>query len=118
MLIVDDSAYMRTLIKMSIEDQPVLIVGETNTGHDGFRKYKELMPDIVTMDLIMDDGDGLEALRDIIEFNPKACVIIISSIIGQETLVAEALRLGARNIFDKISIRTRFADYIKEITKE
>lgn len=114
-LIVDDSAYMRMLIRLTAE-QYVKVVGEATNGQDGVAQYMALLPDIVTMDLNMDHGDGIGALRRIMEHNAAAKVIVISSMAGQEPLVTEATRLGAVKIFDKSVINTKFAEYIREIS--
>ena len=77
------------------------MVGEADSETGGGLKYKELMPDIVTMDLAMDDGDGIEAIREIMSHNPNANVIVVSSTAGQEPIVREAMELGAKAILSK-----------------
>jgi len=114
MLIVDDSAYSRTLIKQALTKLNVKIIGEAENGKEGVEKYIKLVPDIVTMDLSMYDGDGLEALKGIMEVNSNAAVVVISSIGGQELIVEEALKLGAKKVFDKPLNNEKFAQYLKE----
>jgi len=99
-LIVDDSAFMRRLIKKIVLKNGFDVVGEANNGKLGVEKYKELHPDLVTMDLIMDEMNGLDALKEIIEFDPNANVIMVSSM-GQDVIVRDAIVLGAKNFLLK-----------------
>jgi two-component system chemotaxis response regulator CheY len=95
-LIVDDSALMRRLIRNAVLNYGYTVVGEATDGAMGVEKYKELRPDIVTLDLIMKGMNGLDALRLIFEENPDANVIMISSI-GQDVFVRDAITLGAKH---------------------
>jgi len=115
MLIVDDSTFMRDLIKKCTRGLGVEVVGEAQDGVIGVEKYKELMPDIVTLDLAMPGGNGIDALAEIMQHNPKANVIIITSAAGQEHIVQEALELGATGVIDKTSIKPGIASYINKI---
>ncbi|MCL2638782.1 MAG: response regulator [Oscillospiraceae bacterium] len=115
MLIVDDSAYSRTQIRLSVRRLPVEVVGEAESGNEGVEKYKELKPDIITLDLAMCDGDGLEAIKGIMKINPNAVIIVISSIGGQDIIAEEAVSLGAKKVFDKPFDGAKFAEYVKEI---
>ena len=113
MLVVDDSAFFRTLIRSHVGTLDVEIVGEAENGNEGFEKYKELMPDIVTMDLAMEEGSGIEALDKIMQHNPDAFVIVVSSTTGQPTVLEEATALGAKKIFDKPLKKDEFIEYIR-----
>ena len=99
-LIVDDSSLMRRLIKNIVVKNGYEVLGEAINGKMGVEKYKELHPDFVTMDLIMDEMNGLEALRQIIEEDPDANVIMVSSM-GQEVIVRDAIVIGAKNFLMK-----------------
>ena len=99
-LIVDDSAFMRKAIKNIVTRNGYDVVGEAKNGKIGVEKYKTLRPDIVTMDLVMDEMCGLEALKQIYAENPEANIIIVSSM-GQETIVRDAIVLGAKNFIGK-----------------
>jgi len=101
MLIVDDSDYMRTLIKSHVTKHDINVIGEAEDGATGVEEYKKLKPDIVTMDLAMHDGDGLEAVKKIIEFDLDAKIMIVSSIAGQDIVVSRALEAGAKTVIDK-----------------
>ena len=100
-LVVDDSGFMRTLIKKNISTLDVIVVGEAEDGKVAVEKYIELMPDIVTLDLAMLDHDGVEALKGIMQHDPNAKVIIVASTAGQETVINEAKSLGACAIINK-----------------
>jgi len=95
-LIVDDSSIMRRILKNIVTKNGYEVVGEASNGKIGVKKYKELHPDIVTMDFVMDEMNGLEALSRIIGENPDANVIMVSSM-GQEVIVRDAIVLGAKH---------------------
>jgi len=99
-LIVDDSSFMRRLIKKIILKNGFDVVGEANNGKLGVEKYKELNPDLVTMDLVMDEMNGLDALKEILAIDPDANVIMVSSM-GQDVIVRDAIVLGAKNFLLK-----------------
>jgi len=113
-LIVDDSAFMRRLIKKIILKNNFDVVGEANNGKLGVEKYKELRPDLVTMDLIMDEMNGLDALKEILEFDPDANVIMVSSM-GQDVIVRDAIVLGAKNFLLKPLDEEQVMEAIKKI---
>ncbi len=94
-LIVDDAAFMRMAIRTILEKNDFEVVGEAENGRIGYQKYRELMPDIVTMDITMAEMSGIEALREIIKFDPKAKVVMVSAM-GQEALVRESVINGAQ----------------------
>jgi len=99
-LVVDDSSLMRRLIKNIVTKNGYNVIGEAVNGKLGVEKYKELKPDIVTLDMVMDEMNGLEALKLIIEENPDANVIMVSSM-GQEVIVRDAIVAGAKNFLLK-----------------
>jgi len=95
-LIVDDSSIMRRIMKNILTKNGYEVVGEAADGKTGVKKYKDLRPDIVTMDVVMDEMDGLEALSRIMGENPDASVVMVSSM-GQEIMVRDAIVLGAKS---------------------
>lgn len=99
-LIIDDSTIMRKMMKNILSKLGHDVVGEAVNGRIGVEKYQELNPDVVTMDFIMDEMDGLEALNCIMGINPDANVIMVSSM-GQEVVVHDAIILGAKNFLVK-----------------
>jgi two-component system chemotaxis response regulator CheY len=99
-LIVDDAAFMRISIKNMLTKNGYDVIGEAENGRVGVEKYKELSPDIVTMDITMPELSGLDALREIVKFDPKAKVIMVSAM-GQEAMVRDAIISGAKGFIVK-----------------
>ena len=93
-LIADDAIFMRIALKTILERNGFEIVGEAEDGAIALEKYKLLRPDIITLDITMPVMDGLEALKQIKAFDKNAKVMMISAM-GQETIVREAVMLGA-----------------------
>ena len=99
-LIVDDATFMRMLIKKTLTENGFSDLHEAADGQIAVTKYEELKPDLVIMDITMPYMNGLDALRVIREKDPDA-VIIICSAMGQEAMVVEAIKLGARDFIVK-----------------
>src|SRR5690625_1393649 len=95
-LIVDDAAFMRMMIKDILEKNGYEVVGEAQNGVEAVEKYEELSPDLVTMDITMPEMDGIEALKKIQEINPEATVIMCSAM-GQQAMVIDAIQAGAKD---------------------
>ncbi len=99
-LICDDAAFMRFQIKSMIMKHGYEVVGEAEDGIEAVKKYTELKPDIVTMDITMPNMTGIEALKQILKIDPSAKVIMLSAM-GQEPMVKEAILSGAKNFIVK-----------------
>ncbi len=99
-LIVDDAAFMRASIRLMLEKNGFEVVGEAENGLQGILKYKELNPDIVTMDITMPEMDGIGALKAIKQYDPKAKVIMVTAM-GQEPVVMDAVVSGAKSFIVK-----------------
>lgn len=99
-LIVDDAAFMRVSIKNILVKHGYEICGEAENGAVAEQKYRELAPDIVTMDITMPERDGLAGLKDILAYDPNACVLMASAM-GQENMVREAIISGAKGFIVK-----------------
>ena len=99
-LIVDDAAFMRMSIRNMLESNGFEIVGEAENGVMAIEKYKELQPEVVTMDITMPEMDGLEALREIKKIDPGASVVMVSAL-GQEARMKEAIIYGAKGFIVK-----------------
>ncbi len=99
-LIVDDAAFMRMSIRLILERNGFEVVAEAENGQEAVHKYKELKPDLVTMDITMPVMSGLEALKEIRSFDPRAKVLMVSAM-GQEPMVKEAIVSGAVNFIVK-----------------
>jgi two-component system, chemotaxis family, chemotaxis protein CheY len=94
-LIVDDSLYMRTLIKDALESGGYNIVGQAANGEEAIDLAFELQPDLITLDNILPDMIGIDILKVYQEEGLKSKVVMISAV-GQESVVNEGLRLGAK----------------------
>ncbi|MED4401520.1 response regulator [Metabacillus fastidiosus] len=99
-LIVDDAAFMRMMIKDILTKNGYDVVGEAADGAQAVEKYKELQPDLVTMDITMPEMDGIAALKAIKEINPNARVIMCSAM-GQQAMVIDAIQAGAKDFIVK-----------------
>lgn len=99
-LVVDDAVFMRMSIKNMITKHGFEIVGEAGNGNEAIAKYNELKPDIVTMDITMPEKTGLEALKEIVEADPSATIIMVSAL-GQEAMMKEAITSGAKGFIVK-----------------
>ena len=99
-LIVDDAAFMRMMLKDILTKAGHEIIAEAGNGNEAVEKYTELHPDLITMDITMPDCDGLEGLSKIMEINPNAKVVMCSAI-GQQAMVLDALKRGAQDFIVK-----------------
>jgi len=99
-LIVDDAPFMRDMIKDIFSGGDYEVVGEAFHGVEAVEKFKELKPDLVTMDIVMPFKSGIEATREIIGIDPQANIIMCSAL-GQESLVMEAIEAGAKHFIIK-----------------
>ncbi|MBQ9141301.1 MAG: response regulator [Lachnospiraceae bacterium] len=99
-LIVDDSRTSRKLLRNVLERGGFVITGEAVNGEDGYLKYKELKPDLVTMDITMPNMDGIESLSLIKHENANAKVVMITAA-GQKEKMVDALKRGADDFITK-----------------
>src|SRR6266516_1760703 len=87
---------MRTMIGDILAQAGFEIVGEAESGVQAVAKYKELRPDLVTMDIVMPDMGGIDAVREIVRYDPDAKILMCSAM-GQQALVVEAIQAGAKD---------------------
>ena len=99
-LIVDDASFMRMMIKDILVKNGYEVVGEAADGAQAVTMYKELKPDLVTMDITMPEMDGITALKNIRAENPNA-VVIMCSAMGQQAMVIDAIQAGAKDFIVK-----------------
>lgn len=99
-LIVDDATFIRFNLKMMLEKNGYLVVGEAANGAEGIQKYEILKPDLVTMDITMPEMDGITALKAIKKLDPRAKVVMVSAM-GQEAHVKDAVLAGATGFIVK-----------------
>ncbi len=93
-LIVDDATVVRLLLRSVLERNGFNVVGEAANGNEAFAKYKELSPDLVTMDITMPEASGIDGLKMILGFDPQAKIIMITAI-DQRKYLLEAIKSGA-----------------------
>jgi len=99
-LIVDDARIIRNILRALIQKMGLKVVGEAVNGSEAIRLYDELRPDLVTMDITMPVVDGLTATKSILGSDPRANIIMVTSV-GQESVMKEAILLGARDFIVK-----------------
>jgi two-component system chemotaxis response regulator CheY len=119
-LIVDDVLFMRNLIKEILTEAGYKICGEASSAPEAVRKYKELKPDLVTLDLKMsetDEMDGLKAIREILSFDAGAKILIVTGLTKRH-LLQEAIVYGAKEIIIKPFTSERLLKAIKRILFE
>lgn len=116
-LVVDDALYMRTMIRDILSGTGRFeIVGEASNGREAVERYVDLKPDLVTMDIVMPELDGIEATREILGRNPSA-VIIMCSALGQEALVIESIAAGAKDFIVKPFTPEKVLKVIENVLK-
>lgn len=113
-LIVDDAAFMRMMIKDILEENGYEVVGEANNGIKAVELYKSEKPDVVTMDITMPDMDGIEAVKAIKNIDPAAKIIMCSAM-GQQTMVMDAIKAGAKDFIVKPFQADRVLEAIKKV---
>ncbi|MDR1066937.1 MAG: response regulator [Clostridiales bacterium] len=99
-LLVDDAAFMRMMLKNILTQNGYNIVGEAENGAIGVEKYKELKPDLVILDITMPEMDGIQAAKNIKAVD-SAAKIIMCSAMGQQEMVIESIQAGARDFIVK-----------------
>ncbi len=112
-LIVDDAAFMRMMLKDILTKNGYEVIGEAGDGEQAVEMYKELSPDLVTMDITMPEKDGITALKEIKAYDPNAKVIICSAM-GQQAMVLDAIQAGARDFVVKPFQADRVIEAVKK----
>lgn len=115
-LIVDDAAFMRMMIKDILSKNGYEVVGEAENGARAIEKYKDLNPDLIIMDITMPEMDGILAIKEIMEASPKTKIIMVSAM-GQQSMVIDAIKLGAKDFIVKPFDKTRVQQAIENVLK-
>lgn len=115
-LVVDDAAFMRMMIKDILVKNNFEVVGEAQDGIQAVEMYKDLQPDLVTMDITMPEMDGIEALKQIKEINPEARIVMCSAM-GQQAMVVDAIQAGAKDFIVKPFQSDRVIEAIEKALK-
>lgn len=105
-LVVDDAQLIRRMLQDTLQTAGHEVVGEAVDGEEAVRLFRELRPDLVTLDVTMPGKDGLQVLREIMQFDPQARIVMCTAV-GQEPKVIEALDAGAREYVVKPFTRER-----------
>ena len=114
MLIVDDAIFMRNLIKDIFSTDEFEVIGEASNGVEAIEKYKELSPDVVTMDIVMPLLSGIEAVKEIIKYDSGAKIVMCSAL-GQDSLIMEAIESGAKDFIVKPFKAEKVLEIIKMV---
>jgi two-component system chemotaxis response regulator CheY len=113
-LICDDAIFMRTMIGDILRQAGFEVVGEAENGAQAVEKYRALRPDFVTMDIVMPDMGGIDAVRAIIADDPQAKILMCSAM-GQQALVIEAIQAGARDFVVKPFQPSRVLEAVQRV---
>jgi len=113
-LVVDDAAFMRMMIKDILRKGGYEVVGEAEDGIKALEKFKELHPDLVTMDITMPDMDGITAVKEIRKVDPNAMIIMCSAM-GQQAMVIDAIQAGAKDFVVKPFQPERVLEAVRKV---
>lgn len=113
-LVVDDAAFMRMMIKDILRKGGYEVVGEAEDGLKAVEKYKELRPDLVTMDITMPDMDGITAVKEIRKIDAGAMIIMCSAM-GQQAMVIDAIQAGAKDFVVKPFQPERVLEAVRKV---
>ena len=113
-LICDDAIFMRTMIGDILKQAGFEVVGEAETGVEAVERYRELKPNLVTMDIVMPDMGGIDAVREIVKEDPGARILMCSAM-GQQALVIEAIQAGARDFVVKPFQPSRVLEAVQRV---
>jgi len=105
---------MRTMISDILSQAGFEVVGEAESGVQAVEKYRELKPDLVTMDIVMPDMGGIEAVREICKTDPDAKILMCSAM-GQQALVVEAIQAGAKDFVVKPFQPSRVLEAVQRV---
>lgn len=113
-LIVDDAAFMRMMIKDILSKNGYDVAGEAENGQKALEKYKELRPDLVLMDITMPEVDGIQALK-LIKAEDGGAKVIMCSAMGQQAMVIESIQAGAKDFIVKPFQADRVIEAVKKV---
>ena len=113
-LVCDDAIFMRTMISDILSGAGYEVAGEAETGLQAIERYKELKPDLVTMDIVMPDMGGIDAVREIVKGDANAKILMCSAM-GQQALVVEAIQAGAKDFVVKPFQPSRVLEAVQRV---
>jgi two-component system chemotaxis response regulator CheY len=113
-LVCDDAIFMRTMVSDILEKAGFEVLGQAESGLQAVEKYKQLKPDFVTMDIVMPEMGGIDAVREIKKHDPNAKILMCSAM-GQQQLVVEAMQAGARGFVVKPFQPARVLEAVQQL---
>ncbi len=113
-LVVDDAAFMRMMVKDVLVKNGFEVIGEAENGARAIEKFKELNPELTIMDITMPEIDGIQAVKEIKKIDPNAKVIMCSAM-GQQAMVIEAIQAGAKDFIVKPFQADRVIEAVKKV---
>lgn len=117
-LVVDDTLFMRSMIREILTGSGRFeVVGEASNGQEAVERFRESAPDLVTMDIVMPEMDGIEATKEILREHPEARVVMCSAL-GQEALVIESIAAGAKDFIVKPFSAEKVLDVLDSVVGE
>lgn len=116
-LVVDDSSFMRNSLKTILEKLGYIVVGTAENGVEAVAKFRDLKPDVVTLDIIMPQMGGLQGLKLLKSVSPNAVVVMVSSMADRES-VTECVKAGATHYLLKPFDEAKVAEVMKRVTSE
>lgn len=113
-LIVDDAAFMRMMIKDILNKNGYEVAGEAENGLKAVERYKELTPDLVLMDITMPEMNGIDAVKNIKAIDPGAKIVMCSAM-GQQAMVIESIQAGAKDFIVKPFQADRVLEAVRKV---
>lgn len=113
-LLVDDAAFMRMMLKDILTKNGYSVIGEAENGVKAVEKFKELKPDLCILDITMPEMDGIQAAREIKAVDSSA-IIVMCSAMGQQSMVIESIQAGARDFIVKPFQPERVIEAVKKV---
>ena len=115
-VIVDDAIFMRTVLNKMLQEEQFEVVGEAGNGLEAIKIAKDQQPDIVTLDITMPEMDGIQAVSEILAVSPNTKIIMCSAM-GQQAMVIEAIKRGAKDFIVKPFEKSRVLQAVQNVTK-
>ncbi len=116
-MIVDDAIFMRTVLKKMLTEEGYEVIAEAGTGKEAISKAKEFKPDIITLDITMPEMDGVTAIAGILEVSPESKIIMCSAM-GQQPMVVDAIKEGAKDFIVKPFQKARVLQAIENVLEK
>lgn len=114
-VITDDAMFMRTLLRKMIEqNEEFEVLGEASNGREAIEAARKFQPDIMTLDITMPEMDGIHAVPEIMQVSPKTKIIMVTAM-GQQSMVIEAIKLGAKDFVVKPFEKSRVYQAIRNV---